>query len=379
MANRFPIVFNSSAVGTSGLEEIKQGDNLNLQGVSIIDAVNITASGTLQVNSVTASNISLNGDALSTVATTGSYSDLLNKPTLFSGDYNDLTNKPVDLVTSWNDITNKPEIPTNISDLVNDSGFVTNGTATIQHTQVLGLATVASTGNYSDLLNKPDYITREEVADGTLSVEVNNTGNLVGSVFGDDSTLLVDHINSSIPAEVLTGTANINVVGNITGTVDGTLTGDVKGSVFNDDSSVMVDSVSNRLFAESVDADMVITSQINSQNNPLEVTGTNVVFLSTGDISANSVTNLSITATDTAQILSANNTTISASVGELTLLGNSIRFMATVPTSARGSQNDLEGNLAFDGSYIYYCTADYTDGLSPIWVRQAWGDTSDWS
>ncbi|NBQ97394.1 MAG: hypothetical protein EBU12_04030, partial [Microbacteriaceae bacterium] len=31
---------------------------------------------------------------LATVATTGSYSDLTNKPTLFSGSYNDLTNKP---------------------------------------------------------------------------------------------------------------------------------------------------------------------------------------------------------------------------------------------------------------------------------------------
>lgn len=31
---------------------------------------------------------------LATVATSGSYNDLINKPTLFSGDYNDLTNKP---------------------------------------------------------------------------------------------------------------------------------------------------------------------------------------------------------------------------------------------------------------------------------------------
>lgn len=32
---------------------------------------------------------------LSTVATSGSYNDLNNKPTLFSGSYNDLTDKPV--------------------------------------------------------------------------------------------------------------------------------------------------------------------------------------------------------------------------------------------------------------------------------------------
>lgn len=70
---------------------------------------------------------------LSTVATTGSYNDLSNKPSLAtvatSGSYNDLTNKPV-LATvatsgSYNDLSNKPSIPTKTSDLTNDSGFIT--------------------------------------------------------------------------------------------------------------------------------------------------------------------------------------------------------------------------------------------------------------
>jgi len=50
-------------------------------------------------------------DDLAMVATTGSYNDLTNKPTLFSGNYSDLTNKP--------------NIPSKTSDLTNDSGFIT--------------------------------------------------------------------------------------------------------------------------------------------------------------------------------------------------------------------------------------------------------------
>ena len=53
-----------------------------------------------------------NKPELSTVATSGDYDDLTNKPELFSGDYDDLTNKPT--------------IPTNTSDLTNDSGFITS-------------------------------------------------------------------------------------------------------------------------------------------------------------------------------------------------------------------------------------------------------------
>jgi len=49
---------------------------------------------------------------LATVATSGSYNDLSNKPSLFSGSYDDLTNKPTLFSGSYNDLTNKPTIPT---------------------------------------------------------------------------------------------------------------------------------------------------------------------------------------------------------------------------------------------------------------------------
>ena len=87
----------------------------------------------------------------------GSYDDLSNKPTIptkisdltndssfitehqdisgkantadlstvaFSGSYNDLTNKPTLFSGNYVDLTNKPSIPTKTSDLTNDSSFV---------------------------------------------------------------------------------------------------------------------------------------------------------------------------------------------------------------------------------------------------------------
>ena len=73
---------------------------------------------------------------LSTVATSGDYTDLSNTPSLStvatSGDYTDLLNKPslstVATSGDYTDLSNKPTIPTNTSDLTNDSGFVTSTT-----------------------------------------------------------------------------------------------------------------------------------------------------------------------------------------------------------------------------------------------------------
>jgi hypothetical protein len=64
----------------------------------------------------------INTAGLSSVAWSGSYNDLNNKPTLFSGNYADLTNKPTipaaQVQTDWNAssgmgvLLNKPSIPT---------------------------------------------------------------------------------------------------------------------------------------------------------------------------------------------------------------------------------------------------------------------------
>ena len=155
---------------------------------------------------------------LATVATTGAYSDLSGTPTIPTATSNltndsgfitlsdvpaqvqpdwdatsglgEILHKPdlsvyaetADLATvattgSYTDLSNKPNIPTATSDLTNDSGFITlsdvpaqvnadwnssSGASEILHkpdlsiyAQSSSLATVATTGDYDDLTNKP--------------------------------------------------------------------------------------------------------------------------------------------------------------------------------------------------------------------------------
>jgi hypothetical protein len=198
MANRLPLVFDPTE---SKIKELPTGDNLSMTNSSIVDAINITATGTITANTLTVQNLNAAGGSIAAVALSNNYNDLNNRPTLFSGDYNDLINKPTAISSDWADITNKPIIPSLISQLINDTNFVTNSSVAITPNQVVGIAEVAKTNSYTDLNNKPDlsvYVKIADIAGGTLTVEVNNTGNLIGSVFAEDSTLLVDHLNGTI-------------------------------------------------------------------------------------------------------------------------------------------------------------------------------------
>lgn len=61
-----------------------------------------------------------------------------------SGDYTDLTNKPT-----------IPTIPTNVSSFINDAGYLTSHQDISGKANSADLATVATSGDYTDLINKP--------------------------------------------------------------------------------------------------------------------------------------------------------------------------------------------------------------------------------
>lgn len=79
-----------------------------------------------------------------------------------------------------------------------------------------------------------------------ITVALDQKIDITGSVFADDSTILVDGVLGRIVAPVFADT-NGTHYGAVQGTVTGNLVGDVKGSVFGDDSSVLVDSVNNNI------------------------------------------------------------------------------------------------------------------------------------
>ena len=82
----------------------------------------ITGVGTLTAGSIPTSLIT----GLATVATSGSYTDLTGKPTLFSGSYNDLTNKPSLFDGAYSSLSGKP---TAVSFFTNDAGYLTSVTS----------------------------------------------------------------------------------------------------------------------------------------------------------------------------------------------------------------------------------------------------------
>ena len=100
---------------------------------------------------------------------------------------------------------------------------------------------------------------------GNITISV-GSGDLRGSLFADDSTMLVDGTSGRIVGPVfanvtgdvtgnVTGTLTGNsagthtgaVVGNVTGNVNGSLDGDMTGSVFADNSTMLIDGTEGRI------------------------------------------------------------------------------------------------------------------------------------
>jgi hypothetical protein len=75
----------------------------------------------------------------------------------------------------------------------------------------------------------------------TLTIAVDPVHDIKGSVFGDNSTKIVDAVENKVYAEFF---------GNLTGDTNGYHSGDIKGSVFGDNSTKIVDAVENKVYAE---------------------------------------------------------------------------------------------------------------------------------
>lgn len=166
----------------------------------------------------------------------------------FSGDYTDLTNKPdlsiyaqsANLATvattgAYSDLTGTPTIPTKTSDLTNDSGFITSsalsGYATetwvgqqgyltsVSWNDVTGkptFATVATTGDYDDLLNKPTIPTVPTTATSTSTVTP-TTSTFMTSTTKTTETLTFTYTDNT--------TANITIVTSVTDNTSNAMTG----------------------------------------------------------------------------------------------------------------------------------------------------------
>jgi hypothetical protein len=64
-------------------------------------------------------------------------------------------------------------------------------------------------------------------------------------------------------------------------------------------------------------------------------------------------------------------------IGEIIVTTTSgVSSKAVAPLHSYGEFGDKAGMIAWDGTYLYYCTADYVDDLTDVWIRVAATDTS---
>ena len=221
MTNRFPIIIDT--LDGNKLKELPAGDNLDLDGSGIVNAASIQTAGNLSAMTLT-----VNGESLSAVAFSNNYQDLDNVPVLFSGQYIDLAGKPF-IPTKIEQLENVDMLPPSDGDgLVYDASLEryipqpvlteidlsTNSIGDLGDVLITGVFTNRylkftagawrpSTIEWTDVRNKPTgvsafindagYLTVDSIQDQPIRTD------LIGSVFADDSTLIIDGVNGDIP------------------------------------------------------------------------------------------------------------------------------------------------------------------------------------
>lgn len=176
-----------------------------------------TASATTLGGVKVGSGLSITNGVLSAtggggVADSVEWDKVQNKPNFAnvatSGDYNDLSNKPtipsVEGLASEAYVNEKvaaiviPEVPTKVSELENDAGYLTTHQSLAEYAKTADLAQVAKTGSYNDLADKPTIpsttgLASTEYVDSKVGEIVIPTVPTNVSAFTNDAGYLTEH------------------------------------------------------------------------------------------------------------------------------------------------------------------------------------------
>lgn len=229
--------------------------------------VNIAGDPYDNTNLATALNTKVDSSSLATVATSGSYTDLSNTPTIPTVNNGTLTIQKngtnVQTFTanqSTNSVANIT-VPTDTVELTNGAGFITgitsgDVTTALGYTPVnpTSLSTVATSGDYDDLTNKPTIPT---VNDATLTIQKNGTN--IATFTSNSATATTANITVPTDTSDLTNGAGY-ITGITSGDVTGALgytpietitTGSANGSISVDGSNVFVYGLGSAAYTSS--------------------------------------------------------------------------------------------------------------------------------
>lgn len=235
----------------SGMNDLLEDVTPQLGGNLDMNSKNITGNGNINITgSVTATNFV--GDYKGSIV--GDDSTILvdavnSKIVLTNNSIKDLSDVAIgtpstNQLLAWGGANWAPTSTLSISGLTM-SGNIDANSNTIINLNGLTMGSGALNMNTQAITNVTT-ITAATVNATTID------GDLSGSVFADNSTLLVDAVNGKIPAA--------NVQGTFSGAVNGTLDGEVTGSVYADDSTILVDGILSKLVG-TVDNALVQTKQ----------------------------------------------------------------------------------------------------------------------
>jgi|LauGreDrversion4_2_1035121.scaffolds.fasta_scaffold03707_2 hypothetical protein len=233
---------DSIEIDNTGILSVSAGDGMTVATVS--GASTVTNAGVRSLQSTT---------ALPTGRTTGAGININGS----TGDNLRITNTGVITVTAGLGITVSVDVATGEYQITN-SAPVVNSFAVVQINGDAANRLIAD--SVSDVLNVnsayPILLSKTPGTD-TFEISLNPAHDIKGSVFADDSTLMVDAVSGIIPAAVVSGTFTGSMVGNVTGNV----TGNLKGSVFADDSTQIIDGNSFTVYG-NIEATTLRTSDL---------------------------------------------------------------------------------------------------------------------
>jgi len=166
-----------------------------------------------------------------------------------------------------NDITGTGNI--NITGTITASGTVNLGDGVGSDILVIGGAIQGHMVPDTDKTHNLGSLTKNwnNAYIGQLIVDSQITAERIqADIIADDSTVVFNASTGLIPAAQVSGTFTGNVIGNAAGAHTGTFDGDMTGSVFGDDSTVLVDGVNNTINGTSVFANILQTNDIQDKD-----------------------------------------------------------------------------------------------------------------
>jgi hypothetical protein len=420
-------------VGPASSEALTLGGNLTLGGYDIVGTGNINITGTITATG----NINLGNDDTDNVVFGGEVNSNIIPNT-------DNTFGLGTALKKWNTLyVNSANITSQISTSITSDDFIGNLKGSVyatDSTMMIDVETGRIVGPvFSDVTG--DVTGNIYAGDETLaynSLTKIFTGNFSGNLTGDSSGLHTGNVQGNVRAA--NGTVILNAGTNGTDALfEGSHLGDMRGSVFGNDSTALVDSIDSVINLNGTVNDKILpkvtavhdigsgvykfqnlylsttlnigsnSSTITSADENITLKGnpksnTTIVALLDGDVTGTSIN--SFTVQDALGIRSGATfklpgtalltvNTVNTGTGEITttatftpsgeaddgaevIFYNPETYMPTyrhvVPTSATGEPGDLKGMVFATTDYIYMCKADY-DGASDIWVVSA---TTTW-